>query len=104
MDPNDLLQKTQDLFTAFGLKIVAAIAILIFGRWIAKALTGLMRRTMDKAKLDTMLARFISNLAYVALMTFVVLAAINQLGVQTTSFIAVIGAAGLAAVASELKA
>ena len=96
MDPNELLQKAQDLFTTFGLKILAAIAILLVGRWIAKALTNLMRRAMDKANLDSMLARFIGNLTYVALMTFVALAAINQLGVQTTSFIAVIGAAGLA--------
>ena len=96
METNELLQTTRDLITTFGLKIIAAIAILIIGRWIAKALTSLSRRAMDKAKVDAMLARFIGNLIYVALLTFIVLAAINQLGVQTTSFIAVIGAAGLA--------
>ena len=96
MDTNELLQKGQDVITTFGMQIVAAIVILVLGRWIAKALTKLTRRAMEKAKVDTMLARFIGNLVYVALLTFVVLAAINQLGVQTTSFIAVIGAAGLA--------
>lgn len=96
MDTSDLLQKGQDLLASFGLKIVAAIVIVVVGRWLAKALTKLAHSAMGKAKIDTMLARFIGNLTYVALMTFVVLAAINQLGVQTTSFIAVIGAAGLA--------
>lgn len=90
------MQNAQDLVAAFGMKIIAAIAILLIGRWIAKALTSLTRHAMEKAKVDTMLARFIGNLVYVALLTFVILAAINQLGVQTTSFIAVIGAAGLA--------
>jgi small conductance mechanosensitive channel len=96
MDTNELLHKGQDLMATFGLKLAAAIAILVVGRWVAKAITKLARRAMEKTKLDTMLARFVGNLIYVALMTFVVLAAINQLGVQTTSFIAVIGAAGLA--------
>ena len=96
METNNLLHNAQDLITTFGLKIVAAIAIFVVGRWIAKGLTNLTRRAMDKAKVDEMLAKFLGNLVYVALLTFVVLAAINQLGVQTTSFIAVIGAAGLA--------
>jgi small conductance mechanosensitive channel len=96
MDVTNLLDSARDLIAAFGLKVVAAIAILVIGRWIAKGLTNLARRAMDKAKTDEMLGRFIGNLVYVALLTFVVLAAINQLGVQTTSFIAVIGAAGLA--------
>lgn len=96
MDASNLLKNAQDLGAAFGLKIVAAIAIFIIGKWIAKGLTGLTRRGMEKAKVDAMLAKFIGNLVYVALLTFVALAAINQLGVQTTSFIAVIGAAGLA--------
>lgn len=96
MDTTDLLHKAQDVVATFGFKIAAAIAILVVGRWIAKAITKLARRAMERTKLDTMLARFVGNLVYVALMTFVALAAINQLGVQTTSFIAVIGAAGLA--------
>jgi small conductance mechanosensitive channel len=96
MNSNNIIQNAQDLIASFGMKIIAAIAILLIGRWIAKALTSLTRHTMEKAKVDTMLTRFIGNLVYVALLTFVILAAINQLGVQTTSFIAVIGAAGLA--------
>jgi small conductance mechanosensitive channel len=78
------------------LKVVAAIAVFVIGRWIAKGLTSLTRRAMERGKADAMLVSFIGNLLYAALLTFVALAAINQLGVQTTSFIAVIGAAGLA--------
>ena len=96
MNSNNLLQNGQDLIATFGMKIIAAIAILVIGRWVAKALTSVTRRAMEKGKVDPMLAKFLGNLVYVALLTFVVLAAINQLGVQTTSFIAVIGAAGLA--------
>lgn len=96
MEMTALLQRSQDLIAAFGLNILAAIAIFVIGRWVAKSLAKFFRRGLDKAKVDPLLAKFVGNLAYVALLIFVVLAAINQLGVQTTSFIAVIGAAGLA--------
>ncbi|MCG6933696.1 MAG: mechanosensitive ion channel [Gallionella sp.] len=96
MDTNNLLVKGQDIIANFGMKLAVAIIILLLGRWIAKGLARLTRRAMEKAKVDAMLARFIGSLIYVSLLTFVILAAINQLGVQTTSFIAVIGAAGLA--------
>jgi small conductance mechanosensitive channel len=96
METSELLQQAQELVTAFGVKVIAAIAILVIGRWIAKALASFVRKLMNKAKVDAMLRRFVGNVVYVALLTFVVLAAINQLGIQTTSFIAVIGAAGLA--------
>jgi small conductance mechanosensitive channel len=51
---------------------------------------------MTKAEVDDTLISFVGNLTYIALLVFVIIAAINQLGIQTTSFIAVIGAAGLA--------
>lgn len=93
---NEILNKIWELTTVFGLKILAAIVILILGRWVAKMLRKLVQRLMNKAKVDPTLVTFVGNLTYVALMTFVILAALAQLGVQTTSFIAVLGAAGLA--------
>ena len=96
MEISEFLRQGQELITTFGVKIIAAIAILVVGRWVAKALTNVVRRVMDRTEVGEMLSRFVGNLIYVALLAFVVLAAINQLGVQTTSFIAVIGAAGLA--------
>lgn len=82
--------------TAFALDLVAALAIFFIGRWVAKFVHRLVVKAMERAKLDTILVRFVSNIAYVLLMVFVVLAAIAQVGVQTTSLIAVLGAAGLA--------
>jgi small conductance mechanosensitive channel len=96
MDMSNIIPKLQELVAFYGLKIVAAAAIFVVGRWIAKALKSLIQRMMAKSKLDETIVSFVGNLAYIALLTFVIVAALNQLGVQTTSFIAVIGAAGLA--------
>lgn len=96
MNIQHLLEKAQAVGTEFGLKLLAGLVILIIGRWVAKWLTSIVRRLMTRAKVDEMLVRFVGNLSYAVLLTFVVLAAIGQLGVQTTSFIAVLGAAGLA--------
>ncbi len=92
----DIISKVGELVTIYGLKIIAAIVIFIVGRWIAKLLKKIIQKVMTKRNIDPTILSFVSNLAYVALLTFVVLAALNQLGIQTTSFIAIIGAAGLA--------
>ena len=92
----DLIQKGYTLLAAYGLKLVFAIVIFIVGRWVAKLFNKLIQRVMEKRDVDATLRSFVGNLIYYALLTFVVLAALGQLGIQTTSFIAVIGAAGLA--------
>ena len=84
------------LLTVYGLKVIAAIAILIIGRMVAGWIRGLLRKVMERAETDPMLISFVGNLAYFAMLAFVVIAALNQLGIQTTSFIAILGAAGLA--------
>jgi small conductance mechanosensitive channel len=91
-----LIEKGQELMTIFGLKILAALVIFIVGRWIARFLKRTAVKLLEKNKIDPTLISFVGNLTYIALLTFVILAALSQLGVQTTSFIAVIGAAGLA--------
>ena len=91
-----IIPKLQEWFAFYGLKVLAAILVFIVGRWIAKALKKLINKVMTKNNVDPTLVSFIGDLTYFALLAFVVIAAINQLGVQTTSFIAVIGAAGLA--------
>ena len=93
---DELMQKIWELVTVYGLRIVAAIVVFVVGRWIAKALTKGVRRLMERSNVDPTLVRFTGNLAYIALLTFVILAVLGQLGIQTTSFIAVLGAAGLA--------
>jgi len=86
----------QAMLTAFGLKLVAAILIFVIGRWIARMVQNGLEKGMLRAHVDPVLVTFTVNMAYAALIVFVVLAALGQLGVQTTSFIAVLGAAGLA--------
>jgi len=92
----EIIPKIQELVSVFGLKIIAAIAIYVFGRWIAKFLKNLSVKLMTKGNVDPTLVTFLGHVIYAALLVFVILAALGQLGIQTTSFIAVIGAAGLA--------
>ncbi len=96
MDIEQLLSKVYEIITVFGVKIVGAIVVFIIGRWIAKFFANLFRKFMDKREVDPTVTKFVGSLIYFALLIFVVLAALGLLGVQTTSFIAVIGAAGLA--------
>ena len=88
----NLFSKIWVLLTVYGLKVIAAIAVFIVGRWIAKILTAFTEKVMNKRQVDPTIVSFIANLIYIALLVFVVLAALGQLGIQTTSFIAVIGA------------
>ena len=87
---------TGPLFLDWGLRLLAALFVFIFGRWIAKALAGWFRRTVGKADVDPTLNRFLSSVIYIVLMVLVVLTALSSLGVNTTNFLAVFGAAGLA--------
>jgi len=92
----ETLIKIQDWAALYGLKAIIGILILFIGRYIAKALKSLLKRVLQRANLDDTLVLFFSNISYVALMAFVILAALEQIGIRTTSFIAVLGAAGLA--------
>ena len=95
-DVNQIWLQAQDLVAAWGLKVIAAIAIFVIGRWIAKAVRNGIRRMMKKADADPIIIGFVGSMTYIALLAFVVIAALGQLGIQTTSFIAILGAAGLA--------
>ena len=80
----------------YGLKIIAAIAIFIIGKWVAKKLTALIKTMMLKSKVDETLVEFSESIIYSVILLMVIIAALNQLGVNTTSFVAVFGAATLA--------
>ncbi len=92
----DLVVKIWELLTIYALKVIAAIIVFVVGRWIAKGLTKFATTMMNKRQVDPTIVSFAANMAYTALLLFVVMAALGQLGIQTTSFIAIIGAAGLA--------
>lgn len=96
MDTSNLLAKVYELLTVYGIKVLAAIAIFIVGRWIAKGFRKLVCKVMDNRKVDPTIVGFLGNLTYILLLTFFIVAALGQLGIQTTSFIAILGAAGLA--------
>jgi small conductance mechanosensitive channel len=85
-----------NLGTTYGLKIVGAILILIIGRIVVNIIARVIRKLMQRGNTDETLTKFAVSLTRIALMTFVFIAAIGTLGVQTASFVAVIGAAGLA--------
>ncbi|WP_415881704.1 mechanosensitive ion channel family protein [Neptuniibacter sp. QD34_54] len=76
--------------------IALALAIFFIGRWVVKQVTKLLERVLRKAKVEDMLVNFVSSIANVALLLIVIVASLNQLGVDTTSLIALLGAAGLA--------
>jgi len=92
----DLWIKIQEWITFYGFKVIAALVIFIVGRWIAGWVKGLTTRIFVRRKVDPTIVSFVGHLTYIGLLTFVVIAALAQVGIQTTSFIAVIGAAGLA--------
>jgi small conductance mechanosensitive channel len=77
-------------------KILAALAIFVIGRLLMRVLTRVATNAMGRVGLDATLSRFLGNLLYMVLLVFVVLAALQTLGVPTLNFVAIIGAAGLA--------
>lgn len=92
----ETLGKIQYYAVLYGLNLLAAIVIFIVGRWLAQFLSRLIENIMLNAKVDKTLALFIRHLVNVGMMAFVIIAAFNKLGIETTSVVAVIGAAGLA--------
>lgn len=82
--------------TLYGIRILGALVILVLGLWFSKLLTKLLCKVMGRRNIDSTLIGFSANLVYAALVVFVLIAALNQVGFQTTSLIAVLGAAGLA--------
>ena len=96
MDVNKYTDLAVMYASEYGLKIVAAIIIFVIGKWIAKKLSILTKAMMLKAKVDHTLSEFTESIVYFALLAMVILASLNALGINTTSFIAVFGAASLA--------
>jgi small conductance mechanosensitive channel len=92
----DIQQLIETYVLPWGINIVMALAIFIIGKMVIKILVGLAKKLMVKANVDNILVNFIASIISTVLLLFVVIASLNQLGVDTTSLIALIGAAGLA--------
>lgn len=92
----DLTQTVKELVTLWGIKAIMAIVILIIGLWIAKLLRNITKKLLRKRAIDETIISFLGTLVYVLLVVVVIIAVLRQVGIETTSFIAIIGAAGLA--------
>ncbi|UUA72666.1 mechanosensitive ion channel family protein [Cellvibrio sp. QJXJ] len=86
-----------DKFVApWSIKILIALLIFVIGQLVAKFVAGMLGKILGRTKLDKILVEFIQSLVNALLLVFVIVAALDQLGVNTNSVIAVLGAAGLA--------
>ncbi len=103
MDPNEVsntieqvIESSATLVSTWGLSVIGALAVLIIGRWVAGSLRNATRKGLQRADVDEALVPFVSSLVYYALLAIVVVAVLNLFGIETTSIIAILGAAGLA--------
>jgi len=80
----------------FSINVVTALVIFFVGKWVVNLIVGGIIKAMQKGDLETTLRRFVASMSRAVLMVFVIIAAIHQLGIQTASLIALLGAAGLA--------
>ena len=93
---DEILISLKEWAALYGLNIIGAILILLIGRMVSKSFRKIAAKLLEKSTLEKTIVSFLSNLIYGLFLTFVVLMALSQLGIETTSFIAVLGAAGLA--------
>ncbi len=92
----NILSRGQELLALYGLNIIAALIIFIVGRWASGVVRNMIKKMMVKKNVDHTLIGFVTSLTYAALLAFVIIAALGRLGIHTASFVAVLGAAGLA--------
>ena len=90
------LQTSTELVSTWGLNVIGAIAVLIIGRWAAGVLRRNVTRGLERGSVDAALVPFLSSMAYYGALAVVLIAVLNLFGIETTSLIAVLGAAGLA--------
>lgn len=84
------------MLMGWGMKLVVAAVIFIIGLWVAKAITKAFRKAINRNNVDDTLVDFLGNILYAILMVAVILAAVDQLGVDITSLLTIVGVAGLA--------
>ena len=93
---NNLSERLYDLVMTYGPKLVGAIITLIIGLWVISILRGAIRRRFEKQNVDPSLRGFLNSLIGIGLKAMLWIAVIGMMGVQMTSFVAILGAAGLA--------
>lgn len=105
--PDDAITRLSDIYSqastflieqgpVWATNLIAALAVLVLGWIAARFARGLFVRAIKRSRIDDTLAGFLSNIAYALLIGLVIIASLSQLGINTTSLAAVVGAAGLA--------
>ncbi|PCJ17329.1 MAG: mechanosensitive ion channel protein [Candidatus Cloacimonadota bacterium] len=94
--PKEFIEQGEKILSLFGWNFIAAVAILIIGQIISKFIVHICRKILTKSQIDQTVIGFACKLIYTVLMVIVLLSSLSKLGVQTTSFLAILGSAGLA--------
>ena len=95
-DSEQMSQMMDTYVIPWGINIVMAILIYIVGKIVVGIIINVFGKVMQRSKYDDMLVDFIKAILNAILMLFVIIASLNELGVDTTSLVAILGAAGLA--------
>lgn len=96
MNAEQMVNQFTNLALSYGPKLMAAVIVLIIGSWVVKAITKAIDKTMAKSKMDESLRPFLLGMANMLLKVMLVISVLGMLGIEMTSFVAVLGAAGLA--------
>jgi small conductance mechanosensitive channel len=98
--PQNIINTIKDFLitkgTAFAIDLLAAILIFVVGRWLAKWISILVGKAMTRARVEQILVTFVQHMCYFGLLAFVIIAALDRVGIKLTAAIAVLGAAALA--------
>ena len=91
-----LTQTATELLLSYGPKLLLALVTLIVGFWVIKRVMGVFEKTLERSEVEVTLRKFLINLGGILLKALVIISVASMVGVETTSFIAMLGAAGLA--------
>jgi len=92
----EMVKSLQPLLITYSWKIISALLVFLIGKWIARKITKILVRLLESRQIDITLIGFLEGILYYALFITVLIAAAGQLGIKTTSFLAILGAASLA--------
>ena len=96
MELDKIIEKIISFLTTYSFNIVGAILVFIIGKWLVRHISNILAKILLKNNVDQTLTDFLVQLSYYALLILVLIAAAGQLGINTTSFLTIVGAAGLA--------
>lgn len=96
MNIDNIFETVSFWVTTYSMKLVAALLVFFVGKWLSGHISRLVVKLLEKNKVELTLIHFLENLIYYTLLVLVLVAAASQLGINTASFLTIIGAAGLA--------